>query len=210
MSRRRLYAALAVFLFATLVVAPTAWFLGVFHSGREKAEAPPAYVGPPYVVEMSESVWDCHPFRGFSGLRANMNERACGPGGRGMRLHAGRDGPRLAGARRRGGPLQQAAVRSVAGDLLDGPHAGPDGFVAGAPTAPLGEPLSFALAPGGGLLGPGAAPGGPGLPRVLAPFGPFQPDEPPPELPPVPVPGALPLFLTGLAGFLAFARRRRR
>lgn len=209
MSRRRLYAALAVFLFATLVVAPTAWFLGVFHGGREKAEARPAYVGPPYVLETSESVWDCNPFRGFAGLRANMNERACGPGGRGMRLHAGRDGPRLAGGRRRGGPLQQAAVRSIADDLLGGPHAGPEGFAAGGADSLLGEPLSFALAPGGSLLGPGAAPGGPGLPGVLPPFGPFHPSEPPPEMPPIPVPGALPLFLTGLAGFLGAVRRSR-
>lgn len=122
---------------------------------------------------------------------------------------------------RSGGPLEQAVARAIAADGF----AGPDGLRSGgghsaAGQPPLGngvftpgDPLSLALAPdlGGGAGGPGAgrAPSPNGAPPALIPNN-FSVSGPPDDVVVTPIPGALPLLLTGVFGFFFAARGRKR
>lgn len=204
MTQRRFILLLGAYLIATALAAWLAFILGASRGAGAVPAIPDAGPGAAAYVDMSETVWSCDPFRGFPGLRANLRERVCGPGEAGLPA-------RHAGAL---GPLRRAVVMKIAGDgpltlaRLDIPGpaslAHPDSIF----DRPA-EPLGGLIAAAGGRAG--TAPGGgpfPGQPPVLS-SGPFQnPEIPPPEVTPIPLPGGLALMATALAGLAAAARRR--
>lgn len=197
-----------------IVTALAAWLAFAFGQGRgpiELAAALPEESRPGAYVDISENVWSCDQFRGFPGLRANHRERVCGPGAGfadaepGHR--SGRGGPlreRLALAIAGGAPSLKPAAMQVPG-VLDGPHDGPTALFDPTSGAASGIVASSAgsswTAPGGGGFFSQPA-------SLLA--GPGPENERPPEITPVPIPGALPLMATALAAFAGAARRRRR
>jgi hypothetical protein len=200
MKRHRLLGAFILFVTATAAVAPIAYLLGLAHGARATPLAPEP--DPAAFVDMTDAIWDCDQFGDFDGLRTIDIAIGCGIGmgklsGPGRYLQ--KYGTPLAG-----GPLQKAMFTTIAGKA----------FVPPAPfqqamAAETGAPLSLAMAPGGagGGWGPSHA-GDPGSLPLALPSGPMEGSPPPP----VPLPGALSIMLTGLAG-LAFAigaRRRRR
>lgn len=157
----------------------------------------------------------CHPYEEGSG-----GARIAGFDANHADTAAGR--PKAAAFVRRRGPLDDVLVAAVAS------QADPVTAALGAPGAgTIGSPLSLALAPdagvisglpydghtmsgGFGLSGGPNAPGG--LPGNIIPDIQTAAAGPPPETPTVvtPVPGALPLLLTGVAGLFAASRRKKR
>ncbi|MBL4619174.1 MAG: hypothetical protein JKX88_03630 [Marinicaulis sp.] len=125
---------------------------------------------------------------------------------------------------RRRTPLDTAFASAIAGDVV-GAAGGSQG------NGKTSSPLSLALAPtaeaqgGRGRLGGPTTPSSGGLPYIFAPVIGAAPDDGPPKddipnifAPPgpvdtpdlvTPIPAALPLLLTGFAGLLAAARRKR-
>lgn len=214
MKRHRLLGALILSLTATAALAP---ILSQFGRDRDGGVAgfDPFYTaaGPSPYADTTEHVWSCEQFGGYQGMRGNGREKACGPG---KGLHAkARRRPALTYGPVGGGPLDEAVLASIAGDA-----AGPESlFNVPAPAAALGS-QTLATASAKGVGGPiiqsnwGAPqiPGTGALPyNLLAGAGPTL-ETPPidPETPVVPLPGALPLMLTGFAALAALRRARRR
>jgi len=164
------------------------------------------------------AVWEiiCHPYTEGAGGRAGQHTAFLEP------KHITPDNRRAPGAALRSprGPLDDVMVAAIAA------KADPVTGALGAPGAgTLGSPLSLALAPdfgvsydghtlagtgfGGGLSGGPNAPGGlPGniIPDIQTAFAGPTPDTPTVV---TPVPAALPLLLTGLAGLFAAAKHRK-
>lgn len=137
-------------------------------------------------------------------------------------------------ARRTNGPLEDAVVAAVAGDAfnsgaanLNGPQSGEPMSLAMATSGPGGLGGSGPTTRGPGLSGPGSGGslgfttgvggGGPsgtpgGFPNNLIPNYEGLTDAPPPEIETIvtPLPAALPMLLTGLAGLFAASRRRKK
>jgi hypothetical protein len=214
MTQRRLILFAGSYLAATALAVWLAFAFGHSRGASVAAAADPEEYRPSAYVDVSENVWSCDQFRGFPGLRANHRERVCGPG----------DGfaaaePRHGGVR----PLQHRLALNIAGaepslrqagmqvpGIFDGPHDGPaalfdpsSGAAGGIIASASGA--NWTAPGGGGFFGQPAAllagPGSEGEPPT---------EDPPPEITPVPIPGALPLMATALAGLAAAARRRRR
>lgn len=194
MKRHRLLGASILFLTVTAAVAPIAYLLGLAHGARATVLVPEP--DPAAFADMTDAIWDCEQFGDYDGLRTIDIAIGCGIG---MGKLSGAVIPKY-GRRLLGGPLKRAAFSTIAGNAFVPPAPGlPPSFA-----AEPGSPLALAMAPGGGW-GPAHA-GDPGsLPSIL-PTGPLDAPEPPP--PAVPVPGAFPMLLAGLAG-LSFAMRRR-
>lgn len=187
MTRRRIGLGIILFLLATTAAAPVAFWVSQrggdadYDADYEESRRPGEF------VDMTDAVWDCYQFGDWDGLRTYDRLRECGPGyGKPSRVIEAYLGPagRPAG---KGGPLQLASARAVA----QGMPAVDDGipFIPGG--AKMADPIMAALEPAGGGSSPLAGLTG-GNPSILIANG-VLPD-------PVPVPGALPLLLTGLAG----------
>lgn len=172
------------------------------------------------------AVWEiiCHPYRDGSG----GGNGAAAAGGNTVHSAQRTAAANAADNNQRRGPLDDATLTAIA---AGGNTAGEEN--AGA----AGSPLSLALAPdaGGSIFGPGNngltlssggfgpsggfggfggpnAPGGlPGniIPNIPGGNTPTLPPTAPPPTVVTPVPGALPLLLTGIAGLFAASRRRR-
>lgn len=209
MPRQRLSIALIVFLFATIFGALMAFLMGL-SDGARAGYSPPDHrvVASSIDLNHADPVWACDFAGGGPGEKA---EAPCEkkPARRG-RLCT---------------PLRQAMVRAIADEALAGgeaPSRAPD-FFAPAPeddapelAAHGGDGLGAPTVPGGSALGSYLLLGGPGFlgPDPGDPTGPGDPGDPPfypPVDPPaeVPLPGALPFMLTGVAAFF-LARRRSR
>ena len=206
MKRHRLLGALIVSLTATLALWPIAVEFGGGPRGQAPAAIDRALFGPEFFAETTETVWDCAQFGAFPGLRGNGRERACGPG-KGLHARSGRAAQEYGPVG--GGPLDEAVLASIAGG-----EAGPASLfeVPGPDDALHSQTMAAARGKGFGDPWSGPIAGGNGLPgNLLAGDGPSF-DEPPldPETPVVPIPGALPLMLTGLAAFAAMKRARGR
>lgn len=210
MKRNRLLGAVILFLTAILAIWPIALEFGVRPAAAPTpAWSIPGHLGPNPFAETTETVWSCEEFGGYAGMRGNQRERVCGPK-KGLHASAPRPATRQGGMAR-GGPLDKAVFASIAGsdpvrqgDLLEVPA--PDEML---------SPEELAAATGAGVGGswdgpqiPGAGP----LPaNLLADIGPTADESPvDPGTPVVPLPGALPLMLTGFAAIGAAVRARRR
>lgn len=234
--QRKVYIFFAVYLIATALMAWLAFMLG-HNRGLNAAGLPPTPASEDRAafVDITENTWSCDQFRGFPGLRANHRERVCGPGARrfaaasarrGQRarpleeavilklaggepfVRTGLDGHRPAGQQEGGLSAFDAPAQPLGGLLAEAGGAGgwrppPGGGFFTQPPVLLGGALTNAAGP----TGPGPAGPGPGQ----TPTAPPPSDGPPPDVVPAPLPGALPLMGTALAGlFGARAARRRR
>lgn len=198
MKRHRLLGASILFLTVTAAVAPIAYLLGLAHGARATVLVPEP--DPAAFADMTDAIWDCEQFGDYDGLRTIDIAIGCGIG---MGKLSGAAVPKY-GRRLAGGPLKQATFSTIAGKAFVPAAPGPLASI----TETLGSPLALAMAPGGGGWGPAHA-GDPGnLPFVL-PSGPSSSPEAPPP-PTVPLPGALPMLLAGLAGLRLAMRRKGR
>jgi hypothetical protein len=216
MSRRRVALSLVVFLVAFCIAVPLAFQIG---AARGKGLRPAftdhtALEAAPIEAIGTRKFWDCYrqvrlpAVRGFDHIQ---DCRPPGEGGQGWRRYAaaGPEGyKKKASSRPRNRPLSDAVATKI---------AAPDGSaqrIAGYQPLGFDTPLDLALAPSAG------GPGSPWGPAAFAPPNNLIPPGYPiptldPEIPPAPpietpIPGALPLLLTGLLGLGAAARRKRR
>lgn len=226
MPRRRVILTLVVYFFATIVAAPIAFQIGAARGGRLVASADFAGGDAPSASATATS-FECASFVGFPGIRQFDRIQDCRPPSKDTGWRA----PSAAvatGKSRRNGPLARAAVAAIArgsanggdGGLNGGLNGSAEAGAGGAPGAggpfsgafggPFSGPFSLALAPdgAGGKAGGPTIPGGGGLPGYLIANGlaaPSGPDAAPLE---TPIPGALPLLLTGLIALFGARKAR--
>ena len=214
MSRRRIALSLIAFLAALCLGVPLAFQAGWAKGAKSTAAVfyPPVVAAPVAEALGSEDFWDCYRNVRLPAIRQFDRMQDCrvsGDSGRGTARHAAARPEKLlrkASSRIRNRPLA-AAVAAVVAGASETPPAEIAGF------QPLGAPFDIALAPGAGSGAVGPLAGDPQqLPVNLIPPGffapPLNPQIPPSPVLETPIPGALPLLLTGLFGLGVAGRRK--
>lgn len=211
MNRRRLALGLVAFIAILCVGAPVAFQIGK----AEGAGRTPRYAYYPMETASggrgTEHFWDCYRQVRLPALRQFDRMQDCRPPGEGGGIrHAAREGQSYRGPSRiRNGALSRALAASIAGG--EPRIAGIQPEVPSPPVSlamaldPLASPTSGPFA-----AGPPQMPGNlipPGMGGGFIPPGNPQDPEPPPATP-VPIPGALPLLISGLIALTAARRRK--